>query len=441
MLYSQGRIKRILDELLTGESVPETLPDWARPVADTCASRNRECLRIGQSTVSSMRTVTGVVKDSLSFGRSLNGVKEQSQMLAAATEQMASTANEISGLGEVARERAESVDALAESGQEALANLIARMENIEKVIKDVGREVAAFVEQTRQINHLTASVNEIADQTNLLALNAAIEAARAGDHGRGFAVVAGEVRGLATRSAEAATEIDTIVSSLVAGADTIFSDVNSAVEALDDSVRHREQVSEVMNQTRSSSRESLDMTLRIATAASQQASVSGEMAASIQSVSSEIDDIGSNFTGISGALESIRQQTHETLGILGERPDHRMILTLAKSDHIVWVDKLFRFAVFGEHSLTEQELKDHHQCRLGKYLDGPGASQLRAANGFDYLYSKLHPRVHEAGIRLYRSAASTARGQVTDQVRREADELLALSDEVVSILDSMLEQI
>ncbi len=438
MLYSQGRIQKVLDELLAGESIPEALPEWARPVAETCSARNQECLRIGQSTVTSMRTVTGVVKDSLSFGQSLDGVKEQSQRLAAATEQMAATANEISGLGEVARERAESVDVLAGSGLEALGNLITRMENIEKVIKEVGQEVAAFVEQTRQINRLTASVNEIADQTNLLALNAAIEAARAGDHGRGFAVVAGEVRGLATRSAEAATEIDTIVSSLVGGADTIFSNVSSAVEALDDSVRHREQVSDVMTQTRTSSRDSLDMTLRIATAASQQASVSGEMATSIQSVSSQIDDIGSNFTGIAGALESIRQQTHETLGILGERPDHRMILTLAKSDHIVWVDKLFRFAVFGERSLSEQELKDHHQCRLGKYLDGPGAAHLGAVEGFDYLYNELHPRVHEAGIRLYRSAT---RGQETQQLRRAADELLTLSDEVVSLLDAMLKKI
>jgi methyl-accepting chemotaxis protein len=57
------------------------------------------------------------------------------------------------------------------------------------------------------IGSVVMLINDIATQTNLLALNATIEAARAGVAGRGFAVVAGEVKQLATQTANATSDI------------------------------------------------------------------------------------------------------------------------------------------------------------------------------------------------------------------------------------------
>ena len=65
--------------------------------------------------------------------------------------------------------------------------------------------------QVNAINEAISLIDQIAFQTNILSLNAAVEAATAGEAGKGFAVVAAEVRNLASRSAEVAREIKTIV--------------------------------------------------------------------------------------------------------------------------------------------------------------------------------------------------------------------------------------
>ena len=61
------------------------------------------------------------------------------------------------------------------------------------------------------INEAISVIDQIAFQTNILSLNAAVEAATAGEAGKGFAVVAQEVRNLASRSADAANEIKSLV--------------------------------------------------------------------------------------------------------------------------------------------------------------------------------------------------------------------------------------
>jgi methyl-accepting chemotaxis protein-2 (aspartate sensor receptor) len=74
--------------------------------------------------------------------------------------------------------------------------------------------------QVSSINEAISVIDQIAFQTNILSLNAAVEAATAGEAGKGFAVVAGEVRNLASRSAEAAKDIKNLVENATVKANT-----------------------------------------------------------------------------------------------------------------------------------------------------------------------------------------------------------------------------
>lgn len=98
---------------------------------------------------------------------------------------------------------ANSIETSNRSAQAARDISLQAMKSIDKgsLISDKATKAMEQVAEKIQI------VNDIAFQTNLLALNAAVEAARAGEHGKGFAVVAAEVRRLAERSKEAASEI------------------------------------------------------------------------------------------------------------------------------------------------------------------------------------------------------------------------------------------
>jgi methyl-accepting chemotaxis protein len=108
------------------------------------------------------------------------------------------------------------------------------------VVTNAVHAMSRIEASSREIGQIISVIDEIAFQTNLLALNAGVEAARAGEAGRGFAVVAQEVRELAQRSANAAKEIKTLITtsgSEVTNGVTLVNQAGEALAVIADEVR------------------------------------------------------------------------------------------------------------------------------------------------------------------------------------------------------------
>lgn len=118
--------------------------------------------------------------------------------------------NEITDISTVA----ETTKQIVGQGIGTMDELTEQSASTTNITQEVMRDVKALEEKSVSIEQFIDIINDIASQTSLLSLNASIEAARAGEAGRGFAVVAEEIRKLAEGSANAANEIQNLVSEI-----------------------------------------------------------------------------------------------------------------------------------------------------------------------------------------------------------------------------------
>ena len=157
-------------------------------------------------------TMRVIVNSARGIGAGSDEIASASDDLSRRTEQQAASLEETAAaLDEItATVRRSSAGALEAS--RVVGSTRADAERSSVVVRTAVDAMNQIEKSSQSISQIIGVIDEIAFQTNLLALNAGVEAARAGEAGRGFAVVAQEVRALAQRSAEAAKEIKTLIS-------------------------------------------------------------------------------------------------------------------------------------------------------------------------------------------------------------------------------------
>ncbi len=259
-------------------------------------------------------------------------------------------------------------------------NIVKDTANIQDHIQSENTMVHNLVENSKNISSVINMIEAIAFQTNILSLNAAVEAATAGEAGKGFAVVAQEVRNLATRSAEAAKEIKSVVDLIQNETVNIKNSSDQIAKAVDETKSRVDELIKLMNGFEKNSSRSVF---------------------EVESISNKI------------------------------------FINLAKLDHIIYKNNLYKL-LFGEPNGFNGV--DHHNCRLGKwYESGLGKTEFSFVKSYKQL-EPYHKAVHDNANALATECSSKDEICTTQVIENRVHKIEEASEGVFEYLDKILEE-
>ncbi|TAN71992.1 MAG: methyl-accepting chemotaxis protein [Gallionella sp.] len=229
-------------------------------------------------------TAAQLSTSSSQIAQSSQAQSEAAASTAAAVEQITVSISSVAANTEDVRKLSDQSLHQTEQGNQNVAAMIGEIRCVQEAVNQIAGSVKEFVESTRAIAGMTQQVKDIADQTNLLALNAAIEAARAGEQGRGFAVVADEVRKLAEKSAQSASEIDQVTNSLNQKSTHVEATVQAGLRSLQATQEQVGRVSTVLTEAGEAVTKSSHGVRDIASSVGEQSLASTEIARNVEKI-------------------------------------------------------------------------------------------------------------------------------------------------------------
>lgn len=331
-----------------------------------------------------------------------------------------------------ANEQASSLEETAAAIEELTSNVSANsakaqeMTNVAKEAKmasERGNVVAReslnamneIVNATEAINQAVDIIGNIAFQTNILSLNAAVEAATAGDAGKGFAVVAQEVRNLASRSADAAKEIQELARTARMKSQGGLETSKNMMEGFALISEKIAQTDEMVRDVANASREQMAGIGQINDAVSQLDQMTQQNAKTAGNVA----QIANEILGKTEQFEQMLSRIKVDSKSQKQSCDITMSFDTAKLkiDHLNFKENNYKKL---KTESAPWKVVNHHECNLGKWIDTHTKEQFAQTPEWKELLA-VHERVHSGVQSLINADFDEASMEVFDNITKELE--------------------
>ncbi len=325
-----------------------------------------------------------------------------------------------------------------ESSKKLVSDALYSIEEISYKYGELMANWTQLNQEIEKIRNVISIIQDIAERTNLLSLNASIEAARAGKEGAGFAVVSSEINKLSTQTAESVQSITQLVKNIVKTVSNINSDTNGIKNLIKERVKQGfeavdsfEDLTKLIRLTNdkiSNFKENFQISLETISESTKKMFDMLYLQTDLRDLSIE------NTRNMLQYTEDVNELRKKNLATLSQIPIKVMIRTV-KTEHRLWKWWLFSF-MFDIHNLTEEQILDHTQCRLGKWyysIDNPQITQLKSYKEME----APHARLHSIAKEIFWSI----KDKKFEEAKEKLVELEKLSTEIIACLDRLEKEI
>ncbi|EJY56238.1 GTP cyclohydrolase I [Alicyclobacillus hesperidum URH17-3-68] len=172
-----------------------------------------------------------------------------------------------------------------------------------------------------------------------------------------------------------------------------------------------------------------------------------EQAAATEDIATRVTDIMDGVMNVQNAIDALGHDIYRTsvqvndlrnavVERIANAHHDRMLLRIAKTDHLLWKWWLYNY-MMGYHAMEEEQLKDHHECRFGKWYDAAKGHSSFAANPLFQRLDEPHQRVHRLASEIYHALQQDIRSDISAKMH----DLEEASQEVVRLLDALYEEL